>query len=41
MEIAGGGAEKLADATRATFPEDIAKIFRDLYPLLRFTSLDE
>lgn len=32
---------KQADATRATFPEDIAKIFRDLYPLLRRTSLSD
>jgi len=32
---------KLADATRATFPGDMAKIFRDLYPLLRFTSLSD
>jgi uncharacterized protein (TIGR02453 family) len=32
---------KLADATRATFPGDIAKIFRDLYPLLQFTSLSD
>jgi len=30
---------KLTNATRATFPGDIAKISRDLYPLLRFTSL--
>jgi hypothetical protein len=26
-------------ATRASFPDDVAKIFRDLYPLLKFTSL--
>ncbi|MHB8503508.1 MAG: DUF2461 family protein [Candidatus Acidiferrales bacterium] len=32
---------KPADATRASFPRDIAKIFRELYPLLRFTSLDD
>jgi uncharacterized protein (TIGR02453 family) len=32
---------KSADATKATFPSEIAKIFRDLYPLLRFTSLDD
>jgi uncharacterized protein (TIGR02453 family) len=32
---------KSADATRATFPREIAKIFRDLYPLLRFTSLQD
>jgi uncharacterized protein (TIGR02453 family) len=29
----------LAAATRASFPRDITKIFRDLYPLLRYTSL--
>jgi uncharacterized protein (TIGR02453 family) len=28
-----------ASATRAAFPGDIAKIFRDLYPLLKLTSL--
>ena len=28
-----------ATATRASFPADAAKIFRDLYPLLKFTSL--
>jgi uncharacterized protein (TIGR02453 family) len=27
--------------TRATFPRDVAKIFRDLYPLLQFTSLQD
>jgi uncharacterized protein (TIGR02453 family) len=32
---------KSSDATRATFPRDIAKIFRELYPLLRFTSLND
>jgi uncharacterized protein (TIGR02453 family) len=32
---------KSGDATRATFPRDIAKIFRELYPLLRFTSLND
>lgn len=32
---------KPADATRANFPREIAKIFRELYPLLRFTSLGE
>jgi uncharacterized protein (TIGR02453 family) len=33
--------KKLSDAsaTRATFCTDVAKIFRDLYPLLRFTAL--
>jgi uncharacterized protein (TIGR02453 family) len=30
-----------ADATKAAFPSEIARIFRDLYPLLRFTSLDD
>src|SRR6266404_800218 len=28
-----------AAATRISFPMDVAKIFRDVYPLLRFTSL--
>jgi hypothetical protein len=28
-----------AAATRGTFPADLAKIFRDVYPLLKFTSL--
>ena len=28
-----------ASATRAAFPVDLARIFRDLYPLLKFTSL--
>ena len=28
-----------AAATKASFPREIAKIFRDLYPLLRYTSL--
>ena len=32
---------KSADATRAAFPRDIAKIFRELYPLLHFTSLND
>jgi uncharacterized protein (TIGR02453 family) len=32
---------KSGDATRTTFPRDIAKIFRELYPLLRFTSLND
>jgi len=31
----------LSAATRASFPREAAKIFRDLYPLLRFTSLPE
>jgi uncharacterized protein (TIGR02453 family) len=30
-----------AAAMRASFPRDITKIFRDLYPLLRFTSSPE
>jgi uncharacterized protein (TIGR02453 family) len=30
-----------SSATRASFPRDAAKVFRDLYPLLRFTSLPE
>jgi uncharacterized protein (TIGR02453 family) len=28
-------------ATRASFPREAAKVFRDVYPLLRFTSLPE
>ncbi|MGC0771716.1 MAG: DUF2461 family protein [Candidatus Acidiferrum sp.] len=32
---------KPATATRASFPRDLAKIFRELYPLVRFTSLDD
>jgi uncharacterized protein (TIGR02453 family) len=32
---------KSGDATRAPFPRDIAKIFRELYPLLQFTSLND
>jgi len=32
---------KPADATSATFPRDIAKIFGEVYPLLRFTSLQD
>jgi uncharacterized protein (TIGR02453 family) len=32
---------KSRDATRVSFRREIAKIFRDLYPLLRFTSLDD
>jgi uncharacterized protein (DUF2461 family) len=27
-----------AAATRASFPRDVAKVFRDVYPLLRFTA---
>jgi uncharacterized protein (TIGR02453 family) len=30
-----------AAATRTSFPAEAAKVFRDLYPLLRFTSLPE
>lgn len=30
-----------AAATRLSFPRDVAKIFRDLYPLLRYTSLQK
>jgi len=30
-----------AAAMRAEFPKDIAKIFKDLYPLLKFTSLQD
>jgi uncharacterized protein (TIGR02453 family) len=30
-----------AAATRAGFPRELSKIFRDLYPILRFTSLPE
>jgi uncharacterized protein (TIGR02453 family) len=30
-----------AAAKRATFPSDIVKIFRDLHPLLKFTSLQD
>jgi uncharacterized protein (TIGR02453 family) len=32
---------KSTDATRTTFPRAIAKIFRELYPLLQFTSLND
>ncbi|MGB8475581.1 MAG: DUF2461 family protein [Candidatus Acidiferrum sp.] len=32
---------KPAAATRANFSREIEKIFRELYPLLRFTSLDD
>jgi uncharacterized protein (TIGR02453 family) len=32
---------KVSDATRATFPGDIARIFRDLFPVLKFTSLPD
>lgn len=32
---------KPAAATRASFPREVAGIFRRLYPLLRFTSLDD
>jgi len=30
---------KPSEAARATFPQEVAKIFRELYPLLKFTSL--
>jgi uncharacterized protein (TIGR02453 family) len=30
---------KPADATSASFPKELIKIFRELYPLMRFTSL--
>src|SRR6266404_1974489 len=30
-----------AAATRVTFPREAAKVFRDLYPLVRFTSLED
>jgi hypothetical protein len=30
-----------AAATRASFPSDLTRIFRDLHPLLRFTSLQD
>jgi uncharacterized protein (TIGR02453 family) len=30
-----------AAATRASFPRDLSKVFRELYPLLRFTSLHD
>jgi uncharacterized protein (TIGR02453 family) len=32
---------KPAAAMRASFPRDVAKVFRDLYPLLRFTCLSD
>lgn len=32
---------KLSDATSGTFPANIAKIFRELFPLLQFTSLQD
>jgi uncharacterized protein (TIGR02453 family) len=32
---------KPADATRATFPREVAKIFGDVYPLLKFTCLGD
>lgn len=32
---------KPADATRATFAREVAKIFRDVYPLLKFTCLGD
>ncbi len=30
-----------AGATRASFPGDLSKVFRELYPLLRFTSVND
>ncbi|HEY6944803.1 MAG TPA: DUF2461 family protein [Candidatus Acidoferrum sp.] len=30
-----------AAATRASFPRDLTKVFRDVYPLLRYTSLPD
>jgi len=30
-----------AAATRANFPRDLSKVFRELYPLLRFTSVND
>jgi uncharacterized protein (TIGR02453 family) len=33
--------QSFAAATRATFVRDVTKVFRDLYPLLRYTSLPE
>jgi uncharacterized protein (TIGR02453 family) len=32
---------KVSDATQAMFPGEIAKIFRDLFPMLKFTSLPD
>jgi uncharacterized protein (TIGR02453 family) len=32
---------KTAEASRSTFPREILKVFRDLYPLLQFTSLED
>ena len=32
---------KPADATKEDFPREVAKIFRDVYPLLKFTCLGE
>jgi uncharacterized protein (TIGR02453 family) len=32
---------KISDATRPTFARDITKIFGELYPILRFTSLQD
>jgi hypothetical protein len=31
----------IAAATRASFPREAIKVFRDLYPLLSFTSLPD
>ena len=38
LRIASRRAMKPSAATRADFPAEVAKIFRDLYPLYRFTS---
>jgi uncharacterized protein (TIGR02453 family) len=32
---------KPSDATRASFTREVAKVFKDVYPLLKFTSLPE
>jgi uncharacterized protein (TIGR02453 family) len=32
---------KLADAMRATYPQELIKVFRDVYPLLGFSSLPD
>jgi hypothetical protein len=32
---------KPAEATKEGFPREVAKVFRDLYPLLKFTSLGD
>jgi hypothetical protein len=30
-----------AAATRAAFPQEVLKVFRELYPLLKFTSIPD